>query len=1618
MARSHSRGCGALLLTALLLSPCATAGTVARFPRFENINTEQGLPQDTVAAIEQDHVGFLWFGTQAGLVRYDGYRFEAFHADGRDGGSLGDNFVTAIREDENHRLWVGTRAGLYRLSADRSQFESLVAPETLRRGLGDRTVRAIVISPPGGDGAAWIGTADGLQRIDAASGAFRIWYHEANGQGLSGDDVQALTWDAEGRLWIGTTKGLERLTPSSGEIVRVDLGGETADAPLRQSVRSLLWADDRLWVGTKAGVAVVASPAGSAAPSLQSERADIPRDEVRALGRDSEGTVWVGMFGKGLYRVGIDEQITHYRHRTQDVYSLASDEVASIFHDRSGTLWIGTWTGGLSRLDLASGGFERHLSIEGDAETLSDPRVYGIAGDGRGGLWFATLGAGLDHVDANGRRRNYRHDPTDPQSLPDDRAFATATDRQGRIWVGTRLGFGRLDPDSGRFERVHPTTVAPELARAVSVRVDRAGTVWFGSDGGLHRYTPDTQQLTTFVHDPSRADSLSQGRVYVVFEDSRGRLWIGTHTGLDRLDGASGVFTHFRHDPLRPDSLRQDSIKDLFEDRRGGLWIATAGGVSRMDVDSSGKPTFRTYSRGEGQGTDSLGAVAGDAAGRIWFSSSVGISRLDPDSGDIRQYTRRDGLNTGGFYNKSGYTAPDGTIYFGGFNGVVSFLPATIRENPLAPVVVLSGLRIAGKPVRPEARPASVTFDGAFPTAIQLSLGHDISDFTIEFAALHFADPTRNRYAHRLDGFDRDWIETDASQRSATYTNLDPGDYVFRVKASNKDGVWNKTGATLAITVLPPWWGTWWFRAAALALLVSAVVAVHRLRVRALTRQRERLTREVDARTHEVVRQKEQLEQGHRDLSVLGAIGREITAMLDERAVCETLDRHVRALLDAAAFAVYRQEPDDRGLAIAWRSDAAAAVTDARIRLDDLADRAVRCARERREIVEEIGAGIGGGHPCAALFVPLLIGERVLGVMTVQSRRSGAYDERERQIFRTLCAYGAIALDNAAVYLRLAQTDAALSRTLREQELLFDNAAAAIFFVKGRTICRANRGMEEMLGYAPGELLGESTEIYYLSRESWEDQGRAIYPLISAGRVAEGEWEVRRKDGSRIWIAYRGRALDAEDMAQGSIWIAHDISERRRTAAALERALREQQILFDNELGGMMFVRDRVVARCNRGLEIILGYGPGELAGCSTRQFFASDDAWAAFGERVLPQLVGGAIARGDVEYVRKDGRCIWVSYNGKAIDANDIAEGIIWVGQDITERKRAELLLREGKQQVEQALAEVERTQGQLAQLSELSGFLQACASATEAYFCVAEYGPRLFPQALGALYLLDDSGALLVEKARWGDWPAGSALSFGSTDCWALRRGQPYRVERSAGALCCPHVARRSGRAEPYACLPLVAQGRTFGLLFVEHGAATPTHGLVTALAEQIGLALANLRLRDALQQQSFRDPLTGLFNRRYLHEWLARELPRIEAEGAELSVMMIDVDHFKKFNDTFGHHAGDVVLQGVAQLIGARFRDVDVACRFGGEEFIVLLPSCPAERADARAQDLLRAVRALRLAHDNRALDRVTASLGLAQFPLHGGTAAALIAAADAALYQAKLAGRDRVVKASCE
>ncbi|MBA5638563.1 diguanylate cyclase [Duganella sp. LX20W] len=477
------------------------------------------------------------------------------------------------------------------------------------------------------------------------------------------------------------------------------------------------------------------------------------------------------------------------------------------------------------------------------------------------------------------------------------------------------------------------------------------------------------------------------------------------------------------------------------------------------------------------------------------------------------------------------------------------------------------------------------------------------------------------------------------------------------------------------------------------------------------------------------------------------------------------------------------------------------------------------------------------------------------------------------------------------------------------------------------------------------------------------------------------------------------------------------LDRRRVLAAQLAAALAEQKAIVDNATVGIELVRDRTIRSSNQGAAGMLGYEPAEIIGRSTRAKFPSDEAYRAFGEQVYPTLLTGRSWSGDVEWVRKDGSHTWCRLHGKLVDVARPDGDSIWVSYDIGAQRQADAALQAANADLQRSLAQVARTQREVADLSELSGFLQACPALDDALDCIGEFALRLFPDSSGVVYMMEADRETLSARATWGPAPALPTLTADA--CWALRRGKAYRMERASASLCCPHLGAGHDAADaPYACFPLAAQANTFGLLSIRHGgpathaAAELRYQLATAMAEHIGLALANMLLRDTLRQQSVRDPLTGLHNRRHLAEVLPRELARAHRSGAGLAVAIVDVDHFKRFNDRHGHDAGDAVLVAVAQAMLAQVRQGDLVCRYGGEEFVVLLTDIDVTLGESRSEQIRLAISQLAPAHLGQPLGQITASLGLAFYPQHGGTADSLLKSADTALYRAKEDGRNRV------
>jgi len=847
-------------LLALLILQAPVLAAPSPTMRFEHLSVEDGLAQESVLAIVQDSDGFMWFGTQSGLSRYDGYRFTNYRNVVGDPKTLVNNWVRVLYVDRKGRLWIGTDGGLDRYEPANGTFTHFQPDEPAKRGNGNRHIRAIL--DDGKDGL-WLATADGLQHFDIGTARFEIWHHVPGvADSLVSDKLTSLALDARGRLWIGTMTGLDSLGPD-----RIHFRHHPTPRGGNFDVIQALLVDpsQHLWVGSFGGLERL--PLGQSGELRRFGMGEgMPAGEISVLYQDSEHQLWVGSHDRGLYRwLPAASRFEHHPHRITDGYSLGDNQVSALYADRVGTFWAGTWYGGVSRADMGSGGFARIVRGADSPIALEDNKVRGIVADGGGKLWLATNG-GLHQFDpTSGLDTAWRLAPLNGGITGDAMATAVALGPDGAVWVGARNGLARLDPASGRLaRRVLSGDVDANNVR--NLLVTRDGVLWIATRGGLHRL--DTRggihgTLTTYQHEPASGNSLADNVVRPMLEDRHGRLWVGTFDGLDLLDRATGKFRHFRHNPNDPASLSHDEVHYLLEDREGTLWVGTAVGLNKMVVARDGTPHFQRYTRREGMEDDVVAAMQQDLDGNLWVSTSSGLSRLDPVSGGWRHYNSADGTIEGAYFDASALRAPDGTLYFGGNNGITAFNPRALHDNGIAPRAVITGMLIFGQPVS-QAHPGLLP--GPIERASGITLPASDSVFSLEFSALHFAAPGRNRFAYRLSGFDQEWISADAGKRFATYTNLDPGNYVFQVRAANKDGVWSDAAASLEITILPPYWKTWWFRALVALLLLGIGYGIYRVRVDGLQRQKDLLEQQVSARTEKIEQQNRLLERQTEEL--------------------------------------------------------------------------------------------------------------------------------------------------------------------------------------------------------------------------------------------------------------------------------------------------------------------------------------------------------------------------------------------------------------------------------------------------------------------------------------------------------------------------------------------------------------------------------------------------------------------------------------------------------------------------------------------------------------------------------------------------------------------------------
>ena len=802
----------------------------------------------------------MWLGTSEGLIRYDGYDFKQFQHDPDDTKSISGDGVYALYEDGDGFIWIGTdNAGLNKFDPKTETFKLYRNDPLDPSSLSDDTNISII---PAAEGGLWISSRKGLHLFDPATEKFTHFKHDPNDpNSLSGDSIFTIYEDRQGILWVGTwTEGLNRYDPDSGLFTRYQ---HAADDPtsLSSNLISAVFEDSAgdFWIGvSRGGLHKLNRTTGKFKRYIHDPENPYTISGPWVLGivEDGDGNVWVGTNGHGLNKYDREhDRFVRYQHNPNDPNSLGSDKIWTIYYDQEDLLWVGTLDAGINKADLSPKSFHQIRRYPENTNSLIDENVTALYEDRDGMVWVGTRN-GLSRYDPEtGRYTHFKHNEADPGSLPGNNIFSIYEDRDGDIWVGLySKGIARLDRSTGKVVQVlsdpssaHDASDPHKLIwDSVSViQQDRDGALWFGTWGyGADRYDKKTGLFQHFTADPDDPRSLGENTVNDIYEDSDGALWFATYrNGLSLFHPESEDFTVYNHDPNDPKSLSSPLVWCICQDSSGRFWVGTDNGLNLFNRDDD---TFTGYHKKHGLPSNKIFGVLEDEDGFLWLSTSKGISRFDPVKETFTNFDRADGLPDDQFNKFAFMKTADGKIYLGSGAGVTVFDPKEIKSNPFVPPVVLTSFNLFNRPA-PIGRGEILEKAINYVDGLVLHYADHVVSFG--FAALSYTAPQKNRYLYMLDGFEKDWNAVGGDRRTAAYTSLPSGEYVLRILGSNNDDIWNDEGVSLRVTVLPPWWETWWFRSAVAAVLAFALYALYRQRMGTVKKYNRRLERKVTIRT-------------------------------------------------------------------------------------------------------------------------------------------------------------------------------------------------------------------------------------------------------------------------------------------------------------------------------------------------------------------------------------------------------------------------------------------------------------------------------------------------------------------------------------------------------------------------------------------------------------------------------------------------------------------------------------------------------------------------------------------------------------------------------------------------
>ena len=831
----------------LLFSESGVSGQPKHL-RFVQLTPDDGLSSSIITCISQDCKGLVWIGTPAGLNRYDGLKFVLYKHNINDSTSLSDNVVQTLFEDHNKNLFVGTENGLSLYDRKRDCFHNYMHDKSSPLNGIVCTVANIAEEKSGN---FWLATDVGLIYFDRIENKIKQYIHKAdNPESLSDNNVQSLLIDTQSRLWVTTRKGLNLFLPETGLFKHFKVGRafnkDLSDIAFRNLTEDR---DGNIWIGSREGLFCLSYKGNGKDPDIihyQHDNLDkysLSIDLVNSLFIDDADNLWVGTENGGINLFDSNnKRFWHYRKDDYDPQSINNESIEAIDQDKAGNLWFGTYTGGINIAMKNRDAIIKYQNLPGAPFSLSHNTVTCFLEDHKGQIWVGTDGGGLNLFDVQTNR--FKRFSMDNTSLTSNSVLCMSEDYKSQIWLGTWAGgMVHLDPGSGKFTAFTTKNSGIQDINILAVSEGFNDDLWLGSfEHGLIHYQIKQGKFTDYTPENSGAGN---EMIVKILKFSEGRLLIGTTENFQIFSPVTGQFTTYAYDPHILNSLSHPRVTDILAENDSSIWIGTPDGLNRFNPVTG---SFTRYYEKDGLPDNFIKGLILDNSGMLWVTTNNGVCRVDPKHAIFKNFTRSDGLQSNEFNDRSILKMKNGDLLMGGIKGLNIVYPGKIRENKTIPDILITDLKVFNKSVKPGGK-NSVLSQNITETK-DVTLTYKSSVLTFSFAVMDFSAPEKNKYAYMMENFDNDWIFTE--NKEATYTNLNPGSYIFRVKGSNNDGLWNKTGTSIRITILPPWWNTVWFRLLFISSIILFFTLFYLSRVRSLKNQKLLLEKTVALKTAEL----------------------------------------------------------------------------------------------------------------------------------------------------------------------------------------------------------------------------------------------------------------------------------------------------------------------------------------------------------------------------------------------------------------------------------------------------------------------------------------------------------------------------------------------------------------------------------------------------------------------------------------------------------------------------------------------------------------------------------------------------------------------------------------------